>query len=309
MESFFPAGRTSAMQYLRDQRRRHGRHTQGAATQPLLPAEYLQLGFELIDESRGRIWLSDCAALNERQPRGITSLLTHYPETPGFDALASAVNPQAVVRSIDASDIPGAVHAWELVIDPTADPAIPSDLAGLVTAKDLMELDNTAYRRDYEHSRRYNTMSDTQAGETLPIPFVSGAQPDSGHLEEFNTTPLAFLHRAYQECGEVCEFDLGRFTHGAAGWAQGSRGVLPHTRRQFSAAQAYQMMVPVFGEGIQYGAPPAIERQQLKMQIKGLKHDRMVNYANVVEKEAEDFITAGANPVNSTSTTHLPVLH
>ena len=119
---------------------------------PFFPPEYLQLGFELIDESRGRIWLSDCAALNEGQPRGITSLLTHYPETPGFDALASAVNPQAIVRNINASDIPGAVHAWEIVIDPTADPAAPSDLAGLVSAKDLMELDNTAYQYDYEQA-------------------------------------------------------------------------------------------------------------------------------------------------------------
>src|SRR5262249_25185315 len=46
----------------------------------------------------------------------------------------------------------------------------------------------------------------------------------------------------------------------------------------------------VFGEGVQYGAPPDIERQQLKMQYQGLKHDRMVNYASVVAKEAEDII-------------------
>ena len=41
------------------------------------------------------------------------------------------------------------------------------------------------------------------------IPIVSGAQPTGGHLQEFNTTPLAFLHRAYAECGEVSQFDLG----------------------------------------------------------------------------------------------------
>ena len=44
---------------------------------------------------------------------------------------------------------------------------------------------------------------------TRPIPFVSGASEEHGHLQEFNTTPLEFLHRAYQECGEICEFDLG----------------------------------------------------------------------------------------------------
>jgi len=80
------------------------------------------------------------------------------------------------------------------------------------------------------------------------IPVVSGGQPDTGHLQEFNTMPLEFLHRAYQ------------------------------------------MMVPVFGEGIQYGAPPAIERQQLKMQVQGLKHERMVNYAAAVEQETQEFL-------------------
>lgn len=116
---------------------------------PFFPQEYLRLGFKLIDENRGRIWLMDCAALKERQPRGITSLLTHNPETPGFDALASAVNPKTIVRRIEASDIPGAVSAWELVIDHDAEAAAPSDLAELVAARDLIELDNTAYQYDY----------------------------------------------------------------------------------------------------------------------------------------------------------------
>ena len=40
-----------------------------------------------------------------------------------------------------------------------------------------------------------------------PIPFVSDAKPETGHLEEFNTMPLEFMHRAYNECGEICEFD------------------------------------------------------------------------------------------------------
>jgi len=43
----------------------------------------------------------------------------------------------------------------------------------------------------------------------IAIPVVSGAAQDTGHLQEFNTTPLEFLHRAYAECGEIGQFDLG----------------------------------------------------------------------------------------------------
>lgn len=126
---------------------------------------------------------------------------------------------------------------------------------------------------------------------TKAIPFVSGAKPDSGHLDEFNATPLEFMHRAYAECGEIGEFDLGGLRTVLLVGPDAQEAFFRTTDDQLSAAQAYQMMVPVFGEGIQYGAPPDIERQQLKMQVQGLKHDRMVNYAEVVEKESEHFIS------------------
>jgi sterol 14-demethylase len=122
------------------------------------------------------------------------------------------------------------------------------------------------------------------------IPIVSGAQPTDGHLQEFNTTPLAFLHRAFAECGEVSQFDLGGLRTVLLVGPPAHEAFFRAADEQLSAAQAYQMMVPVFGEGIQYGAPPAIERQQLKMQVQGLKHERMVNYAAVVEQETEQFL-------------------
>jgi sterol 14-demethylase len=122
------------------------------------------------------------------------------------------------------------------------------------------------------------------------IPFVSGAAPQGGHLQEFNTTPLEFMHRAFDECGEICEFDLGGLRTVLLVGPEAHEAFFRSPDSQLSAAQAYQMMVPVFGEGIQYGAPPDIERQQLKMQVKGLKHERMVNYAAVIEQESEDFL-------------------
>jgi sterol 14-demethylase len=126
---------------------------------------------------------------------------------------------------------------------------------------------------------------------STPIPLVSGGLASTGHLEEFNTTPLALLHRAYQECGEISEFNLGGLRTVLLVGPEAHEAFFRTPDEQLSAAQAYQMMVPVFGEGIQYGAPPEIERQQLKMQVQGLKHDRMVNYAEVIEKESEAFIS------------------
>ncbi len=124
------------------------------------------------------------------------------------------------------------------------------------------------------------------------IPFVSGAKPGLGHVEEFNSTPLDFMHRAFEECGEVSEFDLGGLRTVLLVGPDAHEAMFRTPDAQLSAAQAYQMMVPVFGEGIQYGAEPHIERQQLKMQVQGLKHDRMLNYAQIIEQEVDEFIAA-----------------
>lgn len=123
-----------------------------------------------------------------------------------------------------------------------------------------------------------------------PIPFASGARPGVGHFEEFVSTPIEFLKRVHEECGEVGEFDMGGLRTVLLVGPDAHEAFFRAPDEQLNAAEAYQMMVPVFGEGVQYGAPPDIERQQLKMQYQGLKHDRMVNYASVVAKEAEDII-------------------
>ena len=77
---------------------------------------------------------------------------------------------------------------------------------------------------------------------TRPIPFVSGALEQTGHLQEFNTTPLEFLHRAYQECGEICEFDLGGLRTVLLVGPEAHEAFFRTPDEQLSAAQAYQMM-------------------------------------------------------------------
>lgn len=116
---------------------------------PFLPREYLKLGFELVDETCGRIWIEDCAALQELDARGIVSLMTHHPETPGFDAMAKAVNPLVQVSQLDASSIPGALLAWEIRIDSDFEADLPSEYADLVAGADLMDLDNSVHEYHY----------------------------------------------------------------------------------------------------------------------------------------------------------------
>jgi len=125
---------------------------------------------------------------------------------------------------------------------------------------------------------------------STPIPFVSGGKSEGGHFDEFCDTPLEFMLRAYQECGELAEFDLAGLRTVLMVGPQAHEAFFRAPEDQLNAAAAYQMMVPVFGEGVQYGAPPDIERQQLRMQHQGLRFEKMVNYAALVAKEVEAFI-------------------
>ena len=135
-------------------------------------------------------------------------------------------------------------------------------------------------------------MSETSVQETarLAPPTVSGAMPGTGHYEEFCRNPAPFLMRCHAECGEVSSFDLAGLQTTLLVGEQAHEAVYRAPDSQLSAAQAYQFMVPVFGQGIQYGAPPMIERQQLKIQAAGLRHDRMVLYAPIVAQEVRDWI-------------------
>ena len=119
---------------------------------------------------------------------------------------------------------------------------------------------------------------------------VSGAKPEVGHYEEFMAHAAHFLYRAYQECGELAEFDLFGAKHVLLASADAQEAVYRAPDDRVSASAPYQYMVPVFGEGIQYGAPLEIERQQVRFMSDALKPKRMKSYAQVVAQEVEDFI-------------------
>jgi sterol 14-demethylase len=122
------------------------------------------------------------------------------------------------------------------------------------------------------------------------IPFVSGAGPDGTHFAEFCAHPAEFLMRAWRECGELAEFDQGGQLTVLMIGPEAHEAIFRAPEEQLSAPLAYQYMVPVFGQGVQYGAPLDIERQQLRMHSQGLRAERMTFYAPIIAREAADWI-------------------
>ncbi|MBA6413689.1 cytochrome P450 [Parahaliea sp. F7430] len=124
------------------------------------------------------------------------------------------------------------------------------------------------------------------------IPFVSGAKPaeQGGHFDEFSQHPAQFLTRAYEECGELAEFDIGGTNTVLMVGPEAHEAVFRADDIKVSAREAYQFMVPIFGKGVQYGAPLDIERQQLRMHSRGLASEKMNFYAPIITKETQDWI-------------------
>ena len=76
--------------------------------------------------------------------------------------------------------------------------------------------------------------------------------------------------RAWRECGELAEFDLGGVRNILMVGPDAHEAVYRAPDEQLSAAEPYKYMVPVFGKGIQYSAPLPIERQQVKFLAKAI---------------------------------------
>jgi hypothetical protein len=108
---------------------------------PALPQEYVRSGAQLIDARRGRFWIEPCEAVAAGEPEAWTTLLAH-PAQPGIDRVVATVNARARLRRIDpaAIDVAPAVHAWEVVIDPDAEPLAESPIAEIVRFSNVSKM-------------------------------------------------------------------------------------------------------------------------------------------------------------------------
>ncbi len=133
-------------------------------------------------------------------------------------------------------------------------------------------------------------MSEAAAADLKRPPLVSGAQEQGGHLPEFEADYCAFISRAHAECGELAEFDFGGQETILMSGPDAQEVFFRTPDEIFSQAEAYQVMVPVFGPGVIFDATPERCKTQLKIQVDALRHQNMKNYANVIAREVEDWI-------------------
>jgi sterol 14-demethylase len=140
----------------------------------------------------------------------------------------------------------------------------------------------------------------TATAESTHAPITGGAQkrppklkgglPLIGHTLTFVKDTIGLLQRTYDECGPVGRFklfgkDMILFTGPEA-----QEALFRKPDEVLSPNAAYKMMVPVFGEGVAYGAEPARMAEQMHMLYPALRNARMRTYTEIVAKETLDII-------------------
>lgn len=94
--------------------------------------QYMNVGYEVVDERHGTFWLDHCGALMDVEPHGEDRVvgMCHHIEDPTFDATAYATNPRARIRPIHRPPrVPSGREPhchWTITIDPANDPVGPA---------------------------------------------------------------------------------------------------------------------------------------------------------------------------------------
>jgi len=140
----------------------------------------------------------------------------------------------------------------------------------------------------------------TAQAQTDPAPFtrdrlkrppkVKGGLPLIGHTMAFVKDTIGLLQKTHDECGPVGRFGLfGKDVILFTG-AEAHEALFRQPDEVLSPNAAYKMMVPVFGEGVAYGAEPAKMMEQMHMLYPALRNNRMRTYTEIVARETIDTI-------------------
>ena len=121
-------------------------------------------------------------------------------------------------------------------------------------------------------------------------PKLKGGLPLVGHTRAFISDTVGLLQRTHDECGAVGKFklfgkDIILFTGPEA-----HEAVFRQPDEVLNPNAAYKMMVPVFGEGVAYGAGPSKMAEQMHMLYPALRNNRMRTYTEIVARETQDTI-------------------
>jgi sterol 14-demethylase len=116
-------------------------------------------------------------------------------------------------------------------------------------------------------------------------PKLKGGLPLIGHTLDFVKDTIGLLQKTYDQCGNVGRFKLfGKDVILFTG-PEAHEALFRQPDDVLSPNAAYKMMVPVFGEGVAYGAEPAKMMEQMHMLYPALRNNRMRTYAQTVARE------------------------
>lgn len=119
--------------------------------------------------------------------------------------------------------------------------------------------------------------------------------PLLGHALALKQKPLQLLHEGRRQFGEVFGLNLaGQMTAVLSG-PKANEAFFRAPDDQFSAKEAYQMMVPVFGKGVVYDSPPAVMDEQLGFVFPALKDSRLRTYCTYFHEECERYFASWGN--------------
>jgi sterol 14-demethylase len=120
------------------------------------------------------------------------------------------------------------------------------------------------------------------------IPWVSGGDHPTGHLEELRVDPIALMARTREECGDVGRFRLADKEVVLLTGAEANEIFFRASDDDLDQAAAYPFMTPVFGEGVVFDASPEQRREALHNQ--SLRDKYMRGHAEKIAREVEEMV-------------------
>ena len=116
--------------------------------------------------------------------------------------------------------------------------------------------------------------------------------PFLGHALSLKSKPVELLMEGRRQFGDMFALNLaGQMTAVFSG-PRANEAFFRASDEQFSAREAYQMMVPVFGKGVVYDSPPEIMDEQLGFVYPALRDSRMRTYCNYFDEECERYFAS-----------------
>lgn len=117
---------------------------------------------------------------------------------------------------------------------------------------------------------------------TWNLPFL-------GHAPQLKMRPMELLMEGQRQFGELFSVNLaGQMTAVFSG-PKANEAFFRAPDDQFSAKEAYQMMVPVFGKGVVYDTAPEIMAEQVGFLFPALKEQRLRTYVHWFNEEMDRY--------------------